>query len=141
MIEFDVAEIRSHLTGMATSWTTDHKDGFSDQHIEILERLLPRLALSLDIGLARQIAVNVLDTYVGPASGRRILAGDIRPGMMEVLPAVIFYADLRGFTAVSDTMPRHRIGDMLNAYFECMVRPVMDRGGQVLKFLCDGRCP
>jgi adenylate cyclase len=138
MIEFDVAEIRSHLTGMATSWATDRSDGFSDQHIEILERLLPRLALSLDIGLARQIAVNVLDTYVGPASGHRILAGDIRPGMMEVLPAVIFYADLRGFTAVSDTMPPARIGDMLNAYFECMVRPVMDRGGQVLKFLGDG---
>jgi adenylate cyclase len=138
MVHFEVAEIRDYMTGMATSWATDHEDGFSDQHIEILERLLPRLALSLDIGLARQIAVNVLDTYVGPASGHRILAGDIRPGMMEAIPAVIFYADLRGFTSVSDTMPRERIGDMLNAYFECMVRPVMDRGGQVLKFLGDG---
>ena len=46
--------------------------------------------------------------------------------------------DLRGFTAVSDTMPRDRIGDMLNAYFECMVEPVKARGGQVLKFLGDG---
>lgn len=124
--------------GMATSWATDRADGFGDQHIEILERLLPRLTLSLDIGLARQIAVNVLDTYVGPASGKRILAGDIRPGKKEALPAVTFYADLRGFTTVSDTMPRDRIGDMLNSYFECMVRPVLDRGGQVLKFLGDG---
>jgi adenylate cyclase len=123
MVHFEVAEIRDHMTGMATSWSTDYEDGFSDQHIEILERLLPRLALSLD---------------VGPASGQRILAGDIRPGMMEVLPAVIFYADLRGFTTVSDTMPYERIGDMLNEYFECMVRPVMDRGGHVLKFLGDG---
>ena len=138
VVQFDVAEIRDHLTGMATSWATDHQDGFSDRDIEILERLLPRLALSLAIGLARQIAVNVLDTYVGPASGHRILAGDIRPGMMDAIPAVIFYADLRGFTAVSDTMPAGRIGDMLNGYFECMVEPVMERGGQVLKFLGDG---
>ena len=35
-------------------------------------------------------------------------------------------------------MPAERIGDMLNGYFECMVEPVMDRGGQVLKFLGDG---
>ena len=35
-------------------------------------------------------------------------------------------------------MPRDRIGDMLNSYFECMVSPVMDRGGQVLKLLGDG---
>ena len=138
VIAFDVAEIRDHPTGVVSSWSTDHPDGFADAHLAIINRLLPRLALALDIGLARQIAVNVLDTYVGPASGRRILAGDIRPGMMDVLPAVIFYADLRGFTAVSDTMPRDRIGDLLNAYFECMVEPVSQRGGQVLKFLGDG---
>ena len=58
--------------------------------------------------------------------------------MMDVLPAVIWLADLRGFTAVSDTMPSDKIGDMLNAYFECMVEPVKARGGQVLKFLGDG---
>ena len=35
-------------------------------------------------------------------------------------------------------MPRDALGDMLNAYFECMVRPVVARGGQVLKYLGDG---
>lgn len=138
VIRFDVADIQSHVTGMASSWSTGRADGFEPAHLDILNRLLPRLALSLDIGLARQIAVNMLDTYVGHESGRRILAGDIRPGKMDVLPAVIWLADLRGFTAVSDTMPRDRIGDMLNAYFECMVEPVKARGGQVLKFLGDG---
>ena len=138
VIAFDVADIRSEATGMAASWSTNRDEGFTDDHLDILNRLLPRLALSLDIGLAREIAVTMLDTYVGHESGLRILAGDIRPGMMEVLPAVIWLADLRGFTAVSDTMPSDKIGDMLNAYFECMVEPVKARGGQVLKFLGDG---
>ncbi len=137
-IAFDVADIQSHATGMVGSWATDRAGGFEPGHLETLNRLLPRLALSLDIGLARQIAVTMLDTYVGHESGRRILAGDIRPGMMDVLPAVIWLADLRGFTAVSDTMPSNKIGDMLNAYFECMVEPVKARGGQVLKFHGDG---
>ena len=137
-IQFDVANIQSHATGMVASWSTDRSGGFEPGHLDTLNRLLPRLALSLDIGLAREIAVTVLDTYVGHESGLRILAGDIRPGMMDVLPAVIWLADLRGFTAVSDTMPRDKVGDMLNSYFECMVEPVKARGGQVLKFLGDG---
>ena len=137
-IAFDVANIRSHATGMVSSWSTDRPGGFEPDHLKILNRLLPRLALSLDIGLAREITVTMLDTYVGHESGLRILAGDIRPGKMDVLPAVIWLADLRGFTAVSDTMPRDKIGDMLNDYFECMVQPVKARGGQVLKFLGDG---
>ena len=138
LIRFDVADIRSHATGVATSWSSDRPGGFEDVHLDILNRLLLRLALSLAIGLARQIAVNMLDTYVGHESGMRILAGDIRPGKMDVLPAVIWLADLRGFTAVSDTMPREKLGDMLNDYFECMIQPVKERGGQVLKFLGDG---
>ncbi len=137
-IRFDVANIQSHATGMVASWSTDRSGGFEPGHLDTLNRLLPRLALSLDIGLAREIAVTMLDTYVGHESGLRILAGDIRPGMMDVLPAVIWLADLRGFTAVSDTMPRDKVGDMLNSYFECMVEPVKARGGQVLKFLGDG---
>jgi len=138
VIKFDVANIKYHPTGMASSWATNRPEGFTDEHLDILNRLLPRLALSLNVGLARQIAVNMLDTYVGHESGQRILAGDIQPGKMDVLPAVIWLADLRSFTAVSDTMPHDKIGDMLNAYFECMVEPVQARGGQVLKFLGDG---
>ena len=138
VIRFDVADIRSHATGVATSWSSDRPGGFEPVHLDILNRLLLRLPLSLAIGLARQIAVNMLDTYVGQESGRRILAGDIRPGKMHALPAVIWFADLRGFTAVSDTMPREKLGDMLNAYFECMIQPVKAHGGQVLKFLGDG---
>jgi len=142
IIRFDVADIRSHATGVATSWSSDRPGGFEAVHLDILNRLLLRLALSLAIGLARQIAVSMLDTYVGTyvgaESGRRILAGDILPGKMHALPAVIWLADLRGFTAVSDTMPREKLGDMLNDYFECMIQPVKERGGQVLKFLGDG---
>ena len=135
---FDLAEIRDRPTGVIASWTSDAPGGFSDAHIAVLDRLLPRLALSLKVALGDEIAVTLLDTYVGPATGRRILGGNITRGEMEVVPAVIFYADLRGFTAVTDALPRDALGDMLNAYFECMVRPVVARGGQILKYLGDG---
>ena len=86
-------------TGMVASWTTDRRGGFSNRDLAILAHLLPRLGLAVQARLGHEIAVNLLDTYVGPEAGRRILAGKIRRGQLEVISAVILYADLRGFTA------------------------------------------
>ena len=41
---------------------------------------MPRLGLALQARLGHEIAVNLLDTYVGPEAGRRILDGEIRRG-------------------------------------------------------------
>ena len=76
--------------------------GFTERDVAILEHLISRLALALQARLGYDITVNLLDTYVGPEAGRRILDGEIRRGLLEVIPAVIFYADLRGFTALAD---------------------------------------
>lgn len=100
--------------------------------------MLPRLALSLKSTLTYQISVNLLDTYVGPDAGRRILDGEIRRGAAEVIRAVLWFADLRGFTAFSDTTPKEEVFGTLDEYFDCMVRPLVGHGGQGLKFLGDG---
>jgi adenylate cyclase len=125
-------------TGVIASWATDRPGGFTDADIATLDRLLPRLALSLKATLTWQIAGNVLGTYVGQEAGQRILAGRIRRGQAEVIRAVVLFADLRGFTAMSDLIPRDDLLPTLDAYFECMVPPVAERGGQVLKFIGDG---
>ena len=138
MVEFDLTGAYYLKTGMASSWTTDRPGGFTDEEIAVFERLLPRLALTAKTRLIREIAENVLDTYVGPEAGRRIMRGDIRRGALDVIRAVIVYADLRGFTAMSDSVPGDRLAPMLDRYFEAMVPPIARRGGQVLKFLGDG---
>ncbi len=138
MVEFDLTGAYYLKTGMASSWTTDRPGGFTDDEIAVFERLLPRLALTAKTRLIREIAENVLDTYVGPEAGRRIMGGDIRRGALDVIRAVIVYADLRGFTAMSDSVPGDRLAPMLDRYFEAMVPPIARRGGQVLKFLGDG---
>lgn len=125
-------------SGLATSWTTDHPDGFSDMHVAIIRHLVPRLALSLQARLGHDTAVNLLDTYVGPEAGRRVLGGEIRRGSLDVIPAVILYADLQGFTSHSDRCERDVLIEMLNAYFDCMVPMITRAGGQVLKFIGDG---
>ncbi|MGI9437730.1 MAG: adenylate/guanylate cyclase domain-containing protein [Geminicoccaceae bacterium] len=125
-------------TGLMSSWTTARPGGFSDDDIAVLRRLMPRLALAVQARLSQDISINVLDTYVGCEAGQRILDGEIHRGALDVISAVIFLADLRSFTAISERTPRGELVDMLNQYFDCLVAPIVARGGNVLKFLGDG---
>ena len=123
---------------MVASWTTDRPGGFSNRDLALLTQLLPRLALAVQARLGHEIAVNLLDTYVGPEAGRRILAGKIRRGQLDVIAAVILYADLRGFTAATDQNPRDEMVETLNCYYDRLVPTIEEFGGQVLKFMGDG---
>lgn len=67
------------------------------------------------------------------------MSGDIRRGSLDVIRGVLIYADLRGFTRITDSVERDLLAPMLDAYFERMVPPILERGGQVLKYMGDGR--
>lgn len=125
-------------TGVILSWTTSTPGGFSDDHIALLGYLVPKLAMGVQTRISQDITINLLDTYVGSVAGRQILNGEIRRGALEVISSVILLSDLRGFTAMSDRIPRQDLVEMLNQYFDCLVTPIADHGGNVLKFLGDG---
>jgi adenylate cyclase len=137
-VGFGVDGVSDGKTGVATSWTTARQGGFGERDLAILAHLAPRLALALQARLGHDTAINLLNTYVGPEAGRRILDGEIRRGSLQVIRAVIFYGDLRGFTAVADRYEREVLVEMLNAHFDCLVPVIAAHRGQVLKFLGDG---
>ncbi|MDA1324435.1 MAG: adenylate/guanylate cyclase domain-containing protein [Proteobacteria bacterium] len=137
-IEFSFDDAGLKRWGILASWTTDRAGGFTDRDIATLDRLSPRLALSLKSTLTYQFAGHLLETYVGHDAARRILDGDIRLGSTDVIRAVLVFADLRGFTRLADSAPRDELIATLNSFFDCMVGPITDRGGQVLKFIGDG---
>ncbi len=138
VMSFGDSTLSSRAAGVLTSWTTDRPGGFHDEEIAILDRLQPRLALTIKTILGEQITRNVVDTYIGPEAGERILNGEIKRGSVQVIHAVILFADLRGFTALTERVPRDELVPMLDDYLECMARPIVEHGGQVLKFLGDG---
>jgi len=45
---------------------------------------------------------------------------------------------LRGFTNLTESVPRDTLVALLDDYLECMARPTVEHGGQVSKFLGDG---
>ena len=81
---------------------------------------------------------DLLEMYLGRDVARRVLAGQIDRGSGETIRAVIWLCDLRGFTVMADTTPWDQLVDLLNAFFDSMVEPIHEHGGEVLKFMGDG---
>ncbi len=120
------------------SFQTDAPDGFSDTDLEALERLAAAMSLVVEAEMRYRVALGLLDTYVGERTGRRVLSGAIRRGMGETIPAVVWFSDLRGFTALTGTLGHDRLLAHLDAYFGAVGEAVKDNGGEILKFLGDG---
>ncbi len=95
------------------------------------------LALVCELKTLRRTAATVLDTYVGPRAGSKVLHGTTRRGEGEWINAVISFADIRGFTRLSNTLPADKIILFLNKYFGAMTEAVEAHGGEVLKFIGD----
>jgi len=70
--------------------------------------------------------------------GRRVHSGAVDRGSVESLRAVLWYADIRGFTTTADAAPGLVVIELLDEVFETLTATLRPRGGQVLKFLGDG---
>lgn len=120
------------------TWATRNPGGFSDEHIAALEAIVAPFARVAETYALKRTARTLLDTYVGRHTGERILSGQIRRGHTESMRAAIWLSDLRGFTPLADRLAPQTLISLLNRYFDCQVPPIVDRGGEVLKFIGDG---
>jgi adenylate cyclase len=122
----------------AVTCTTRQAGGFTDAQIAGIEAIITPLARVAEIRALRRMASTLLDTYVGHDAGERILAGHIRRGDIEEIHAAIWLSDMRGFTALADSLPPPVLIDLLNRYFDCQVPVILEHGAEVLKFMGDG---
>ncbi len=126
------------VDGIFFSCATDRSEGFDDGQLDQILQTLPYLALAVKARLTYDVASTVVETYLGKDAGHRVLTGEIERGSAEAIHAVIWFSDLRGFTRLTDTLPRDTLIEMLDDYLEVMARPVHDNHGQILKFMGDG---
>jgi adenylate cyclase len=120
------------------TWTTRQPGGFTDSQMAALDSIIPPLARVAEIRALRRTTGNLLNTYVGPHAGKRILAGQIRRGHTEAIHAAIWLSDMRGFTRLAGRLQPQTLIDLLSRYFDCQVPAIHNRGGEVLKFMGDG---
>ena len=121
----------------AIGFSTRIPDGFSETDIELIDDVLPALGAVLELRHLLRTARGLLDAYVGPRTGRKILNGTVKRGDGDEINAVLWYCDLRDFTGMSERLPRDELIALLNDYFEQMAAPVEAHGGEILKFIGD----
>jgi adenylate cyclase len=121
----------------AASFATRRPGGFSAADMAALHRLLPPFTRLVEIFSNMRKAQNILNAYLGPTAGAKVLAGQIKRGDGQDIDAVIWFCDLRDSTPLADSMARRDFLALLNEYFECVLGPVLESGGEVLRFIGD----
>jgi adenylate cyclase len=121
----------------SVSITSDAPEGFAEAQLAAFRTLIPLLSLIIEAREWAYIARTLMHVYLGNNAGEAVLSGQIQRGDARTIAAAIWYCDLRGFTEMSNELPRDLVIATLNDYFDTVARPVIARGGEILKFIGD----
>jgi adenylate cyclase len=120
------------------SFATRSPEGFGERGLIILRLVMPSFALVTELRATSNRLDQVLRIYVGDDPHRAILSGAIQRGQVTRIRSAILFADMRDYTRISSTLSPESAVELLNTYFDCLVPPIEDEGGEVLKYLGDG---
>lgn len=125
-----------HMNGI--SFATRAPEGFSDSNLVLLRALTPTIEAVLEIYAGYESVHQLLRTYIGDEPHRLVLDGDVRRGHVTRIRSAILFADMRDYTLRSSALTPEQTVELLNSFFDCIVPPIEQEGGEVLKYLGDG---
>ena len=96
------------------------------------------LGLAIKSTSLARVAASLVETYLGRDAGRRVLAGRMSRGSVDKIHAVLWFSDIRGYTALSEDMASDQLIPLLDDYAEAVISAVHGAGGDVLKLIGDG---
>jgi adenylate cyclase len=111
--------------------------GFSTAQLGLLYEILPVLSRLFEVFALQDTAATLLGTYLGRRTGSEVLNGLIKRGDGRDIDAAIWLCDLRDSTVLSESMARDAYLESLNQFFDGMVEPIVEHGGEVLKYIGD----
>ncbi|MDX0407976.1 adenylate/guanylate cyclase domain-containing protein [Sinorhizobium medicae] len=119
-------------------WGTDEPDGFTEDQLALLRRLLPTLALALKSVGSIRIVKTLARVYLGQDAASRVIDGQVARGQAETIDAIIWLSDLKDYTAIMDAARPEQIIPLLNDYSSVVIGALHRNGGNVLKLIGDG---
>src|ERR1700674_3713250 len=119
-------------------WLTRRAEGFGEQGVAALRDLVPVLGLAIKSAAQVDIARTLGRVYLGRDASEQVLGGRIARGVTERINAVLWFSDLRGSTAISESLTPGEIIPFLNDYAQAAIDAIHDEGGDVLKLIGDG---
>lgn len=122
--------------GAMLGWTASRP--FTTAESELLREVVRFAAVPLALLATRSTLTALLTAYLGRRSATQVLAGRSRREPGETIRAALLFADLRGFTELSESTEAKDVIAALDAWFDRIAGAVHAFGGEVLKFIGDG---
>jgi len=119
-------------------WLTRRGEGFDEDALSALRDLVPALGLAIKSAAQVDIARTLGRVYLGRDASEQVLRGRISRGVTERINSVLWFSDLRGSTAISESIAPDEIIPFLNDYAQAAIDAIHDAGGDVLKLIGDG---
>jgi class 3 adenylate cyclase/uncharacterized protein (DUF427 family) len=119
------------------SLASDSEIGFSTGHLGEVYKALFVLGRLFEVMVLRHNTDALFDAYLGERTRKQVLSGRTHRGDGEDIMAAIIFCDLRDSTQLAASLSRERYLGLLNDFFEAAAEPIIDRGGEVLKFIGD----
>lgn len=135
---FASAGVIGEMDAFYVQFLTRSEGGFGEAHRAALRTLVPSLALPIKCASLGRITSTLAEVYLGRDAGRRVLSGRIARGVADRMGAVLWFSDLRGYTAISDSAEPEEIIPFLNDYAAVVITAIHEAGGDVLKLMGDG---
>ena len=119
-------------------WLTRRAGGFNDDELAALRDLVPVLGLVIKSAQQVDIVRTLGRVYLGRDASEQVLRGRITRGVTERINSVLWFSDLRGSTAISESSSPDEIIPFLNDYAQAAIDAIHEAGGDVLKLIGDG---
>lgn len=136
------------IIGMLQVDTPFHAGTFNEQDLDLLTALANFAAVAVErlrnaelAEIERQVRAR-LERYHSPSVLESIVsadptAADTAVGRVKLVNATVLFADLAGFTALSEKLAPAEVADMLEGFFTPAVGAIFDEGGTLDKFIGD----
>jgi adenylate cyclase len=119
-------------------------NAFSEKDLRIFTAISTQAAIAIqNARLAHKIEHEArtratFQRFFSPSMVQQMVEGQLKlDGVGEVREVTILFADIRGFTAMTENADAHEIVELLNDYFEVMVEVLFEYDGTLDKYVGD----